>query len=889
MAKTVYLNNYAGLAFGYEVNTPVVSAGFLMSPGDPNAEPPIPPEIIGVKVYPASIANIEVNQLLNISGAGDITVSGVDSDAGGDFFTYSVILVPAPGASVRTPWNPSGALLVARDNNSVTLTYYLPAEHDLYFGTQKTADSGSISATLDGAPLGTFNLSNATTILASVLLQSNVEPGVHTVVIQALVATPAVFVYFHKFELLEHIPETGGEYIYLGPVGTVEDSLNNFVGDWSTTGTPFPPTGYAWTITQDASVFFYPQLGEGGQVKVRLQKTPDSGIVAVYANGQFRQNLDLYASPAQPLFEATLLDHGAGDAAGLYEMELRHTGTKNGSSSGFFFYFRSAVVVYARTDAQALALAANYLKQVAAIRGDGAFLDAWDSNIINFDSNALYGSMGLLATYEYGVQNPGSGLALPAYLDAVKNFLTWFAAMQVSDPGNSFNDGAWNIGYEINPAPPPTYRAALGPYAAQGISEIKWVDAVQCLPAFLLWWYWTLSNDTATKNALLPKVQKAMEGFLDNNYDPETGFYFSSWQNKTGPTIFLYHDAIRRYAAGGGLLELHNDAEEGFFTYSGAWSSYAPQGAIHSDEHFTLASQSYVQFSLALASGDQVKWVTQTAWDVGIAEILVSTDGNNFSAAGTVDGYSQALVLQQEFPIYTAPAGGTYWFRIRHSGTINAAGNIAPGWQRLESRFTAGQTDVAMGLTALWLLTREARYATLAARLIRRFPGQFWGTADGRWLISRDGPAPGSGNNFWFPMNHGYAAFGQMQSRFFQPVSRFAQGLQALEPYQDAEGGFLPPGYVEPEHIFSAFYCLGENQLAAPTSAAQVALAKEFLKSGQYLLQLGGQQVGGIPFSKRYQYLYTNIAGFACLALAGTENPIVEQLRFSESRLVQPQ
>ena len=60
----------------------------------------------------------------------------------------------------------------------------------------------------------------------------------------------------------------------------------------------------------------------------------------------------------------------------------------------------------------------------------------------------------------YGVQNPGSGLALQAYLDAVKNFLTWFATMQVSDPGNSFNDGAWNIGYEVNPAPPPTYRPA---------------------------------------------------------------------------------------------------------------------------------------------------------------------------------------------------------------------------------------------------------------------------------------------------------------------------------------------------------------------------------------------------------------------------------------------
>ena len=690
-------------------------------------------------------------------------------------------------------------------------------------------------------------------------------------VVQAAVGS-AVFVYFHKFELLEHAAETGGEYLYLGPVGTIEDSLNNFVGDWSTAA------GFAWTTEAGASVFFYPQLSAGGQVKARFQKTPDSGIVDVYVNGQFRQTLDLYQDPGEPSFEVTLLDNTGSDPAGLYEVELRHTGAKNAASSGFFFYFRSAVVVVSRTDAEALALAAEYLQQVAAIRGDGAFVDAWDSQVINFDSNALYASMGLLAAYE--------ALGDPAYLAAVRDFLTWLAGMQTSDPGNSFNDGAWNIGYEVNPAPPPVYRPALGPYAALGVSEIKWVDAVQCLPAFVLWWYWKLSQDDATKNALLPKCKKAVDGFLVNNYDPESGFYFSSWQNKTGPTIFLYHDAVRRVSAGGALLELHNDGEESFFTYSGAWSSYAPQGAVHNDEHFTLASQSYVEFSLALAAGDQVKWVTQTAWDVGLAEILVSTNGTDFDPDGTVDCYSQALLLQQEFPIYTAPAPGTYWFRIRHSGAINAAGNFAPGWQRLASRFTAGQTDVALGLTALWLLTREARYATLAARLIRRFPAAFWADAGGRWLISRDGPAPGSENDFWYPMTHGYTVFGQKQSRFFQPVSRFATALAALEPYQDAEGGFQPPGYIEPEYIFSAFYCLGENQLAAPTSPAQYGLAKEFLKSGQYLLQLGGQQTGGIPFSKRYQYLYTNISGFACLALAGVANPITEQLRFSASRLV---
>ena len=102
--------------------------------------------------------------------------------------------------------------MVARDDNSVALTYYMPVEHDLYFGTQKTANSGSISATLDGLPLGSFDLSNPTTILASVLLQPKVAPGTHTVALQAVIGA-AVFVYFHKIEMLEHVVETGGEYL----------------------------------------------------------------------------------------------------------------------------------------------------------------------------------------------------------------------------------------------------------------------------------------------------------------------------------------------------------------------------------------------------------------------------------------------------------------------------------------------------------------------------------------------------------------------------------------------------------------------------------------------------------------------------------------------------
>ena len=882
MARTVYLDNNVDLVVGYGVDTTVLSAGHI--DGGTYYDSEVPPVLqhyppIGVWVIPASMVGIAFGAILDVAGIGRITVTGLGPGGGGipaGSFTYGSDSEPLPGAgaSARTPWIASGPLLYTKADNSVTLSYYSPVTHDLYYRTQKTVDSGAISGTLDGTPFGPFSLYNATTILTDVLLAANVPSGNHTVTITADVAG-ATFVYFNGFAILEHDPETGGEYLYTGPTGTLDDSSNNFAGDWSTVA------GFAFTPTMDSSVFFYPQLDTGGKVAIRVQKTPDSCIIGVGVNGTYPvRYVDLYADPGVALIEITLLDTATGDTPGEYAIELRNTGTKNSSSSDIKFYFHSAVVYFSRTDMQALTLAANYLRQVAAIRGDGAFLDAWDSTRINFDANALYACMGLLAAYEV--------LSDAGYLTTVKNFLTWFASMQQSAPGDTFTDGAWNIGYRVNPSGPPTYLPAIAPYDAQGISEIRWVDAVQCLGCFVLWWYWKLSGDTATRNALLPTFQKGIDGFIRNNYDGETGFFFSSWQNKTSPTMFLYNDAIRRCSPGGALLAQYNDADS-FFVYTGAWRSYAPQGAVNSDEHFTLDAGDYFQFSLVLAAGDQVRWVTQTAFDTGIAAILISTDGVTFTALTSVDCYSADIEFQREFVLYTAGSSGTRWVRIQHSGTINPAGAAAPGWQRLLSRFSAGQSDVALGLMGLWLMTRSKKYSALAARIIRRFPGKFWSASDGRWFVSVDGASPGAGNNFWYPFTHGYTAFVQKQSRFFQPGSLCASGLAALEPYQDGEGGLLPPGYLEPEYIFSAFYVLGENQLAARTNPSAFDLAKNYVKSGQYFVMIGGVQVGGVVFSKRYQYLYTNISGFACMALAGVANPITEQLKLSISRMIMTQ
>ncbi|MBI2815449.1 MAG: hypothetical protein HYX72_00770 [Acidobacteria bacterium] len=728
MPKTIYPDNHPSLVLGYGVNTTVIFATTIFDGGDPNANPPIPPQPIGTKVYPEAIGGIQFSTLLEIAGVGQVSVTAVGSDGSGDYFTYSELALPAVDASIRTPWLWSGLLLYTRaSGNSVTLTY-TAGQHDLYFRTQKTSDSGSIGATLDGEPLGSFSMHAVNAMLAEVLLKTDVAGGAHTLSITAAIGA-AVFVYFNGISVVEHAIETGGQYLYRGPAGTLEDSTNDFIGDWSST------EGYAFNSNGGGSVFIYPQLDSGGKISVRFQMRDDAAIIAVYVNGTYRRDIDLYASPGLNPIEVDILDTAFGDAPGQYAIELRNTGIRNANSSGLLFYFQSSVVYFSRTDKAALTLMADYLREVAAIRGDGAFVDAWDSNRINFDSNSLYACMGLLAAYE--------ALEDASYLAAVKDFLAWFASMQTSAPGDPFSDGAWNIGYQVNPSPPPTYIPAIAPYDLYGMDEIKWVDAIQCLPSFVLWWYWKLSGDDATKDALLPTFKKGIDGLLRNNYDGGSGFLYSSWQ------------------------------------------------------HF-----------------------------------------------------------------------------------------VGGGWQLLKSRFAADQSDDVLGLIALWLMTREPDYAAVAARIIRRFPSSFWSAANAHWYISIDGDPPGVPNATLYPQTTGYTVFAQRHSRFFQPASFLREGLTVIEAYANSEGGFTVPAYAEPERIFSAFYVLGQNQFTDPTNPGLYTLAKEFIKGGQYFLVLGGQQVGGVVFSKRYQYLYTNISGFACMALAGTKCPLIEQLQFSESKVV---
>ena len=50
--------------------------------------------------------------------------------------------------------------------------------------------------------------------------------------------------------------------------------------------------------------------------------------------------------------------------------------------------------------------------------------------------------------------------------------------------------------------------------------------------------------------------------------------------------------------------------------------------------------------------------------------------------------------------------------------------------------------------------------------------------------------------------------------------------LASLEAHVDEEGGIKPPGFLEAEHIFSAFYLLGRNALGSSQTEEAYQLAK---------------------------------------------------------------
>ncbi|MBI3934524.1 MAG: hypothetical protein HY316_07500 [Acidobacteria bacterium] len=861
MAKTIYLNNHLDIELGYEVETTVVSAQAISGPA--------------VKVFPAAIQTIAVNMLLNVAGVGDKTVASVGSDGGGDYFTYAGSTLPDSGAAVITPWFVQGGVVYARENNTITLTYFAPAEHDLYIGAGKDPDSGKITAVLDEVSLGEFDLYADPAVVgeANVLLKADVDAGTHTIVITCVVAAPALWVYFYDLQVLIHNPMTGGEYLAVPSLQPdysppPPNSAINPLGPWSTLG------DMVWMHGAGHSLFFYPQLTVNGSVKIRALAAPANGVIEpyIYVDGSWQQqpDIDTYADPSPGILEYTILENvdGVGDAPGDYKVELRTTTRRNPSSSDYFFYLQSVVVVRELSDQDAVTLLAEYIVQTA--QDDGGIPDSMGWSRYNFDGMAAYACMGLLTAYKL--------IPDARYLEVVKKFLEWLAARQAVAPGDPFLDGCWRIGYERDPDtleynPTPSY------YTAWGLDEFRWQDSVHGSASWLLYWYWKLSGDNATRDALLPAFGKAMLGYVKWNHDGPTGLYFSGWQHHFRPDIWMFHDGIRVRNAAGALMQERDDSDLAFFNYQvpALWSSDIFDMAMNQAEQDTVFSQAYVQFSLTLAQGDQVWWVTHKGPNVCIADILTSSNGVDFSLSSQVDNYQASPLFQREVLIYTAPSAGLKYFRIRHSGTGNPAINSEVGWQELKARYAAGQHEVFYGLCALWALTRKVKYGQMAARLARNASREYWFGAGQRWYKGIVNDAPDlEREETWYPWPISFWPWVFDFTRMFSTKAHLATALESMTAFQQPDGSFLFPAERDPMYLVSAVYLLGENFIPAHHDEAKFQLAKEYVKSGIWLKAVNDRfsddpeilaQVGGLMFSQRYPYLYVGYTGHTIQAL----------------------
>jgi len=706
------------------------------------------------------------------------------------------------------------------------------------------------------------------------------------------VESPALWVFFQRLLAVLHVPITGGEYKALkAPVPDHSPvpggSALDLIGNWATIGTnvyAHPGPG--------PTVVFFPQLSASqGRVFVRLSKNDSSAIVDLYINGEFDQSIDLYSATPEAA-EVDLISIADGDAAGDYRLELRHTGQKNPLSSDYFFYLFSVVVERVISQTEAVELIADFL--VAISLPDGGMPDGDGETRFNFDALGCYACLGLLAANE----------VVPKldYTLAVKQFLYWLQDRQQLDPNDPFLDGNWALGYIRVPQDPfpAIYVGTTSYYANWGIDEIRWTDSTQGLPAFLLWWYWKVTGDDATKQALLPMVEKAMDGYIRNNHDPQTGFFYSSWQHKTGNPIFIYHDGIRRYGSDDTLLEQHNDTDFDFFSYQlpAYWNGATPPDTMGQDIQYVLFNvtpdpPAYVEFSLALNEGDKLKWVTTMAPDSGIARIEMSLNGVDFSEIAQVDTYSASRDPQAELLLYEAPSSATRWFRIQHTGTINPAGNITPGWFQLQARYSPGQVEVAVGLIGLWLMTRKAKYAQLAIRMISRLSDAYWYEPDRRWVKGIDGPPPGEQDTiYWYFGPAGQFPWAFAFTHWFKHKERLAQGLETFDALQTPEGSFAPPQDREPINVHTGIYLMGENQLSPHTNEASYDLAIESLLNAIYLLEIDDAQVAAIPFSETYPYRYSGYQGYILMGLANSQIPFGEDLRLpanSVSRMMMPQ
>ncbi len=435
--------------------------------------------------------------------------------------------------------------------NSLTGVVVATTKSRLLLFHQITTDSAALAVTLNGVSLpgiaaGLTNTGWTYTDLGTV------AAGSHNVVIQTSDAGPK-FGYVDGFILLPVSSIAAG----LQQKGWFEQDHPHIykTGTWNLLARPgtFPFTVSTTTGTGaanatnagDASLIFV-ESAAPATLRIFSQLANNQGIMNVKINGVSQTQFDQYSATA---IYKSYRDYSL--IAGEHLVELSVSGAKNAASSGFAVYqdaieLRTTVL----TDEQrALAMVDSIVSNISST--DGASRVAYDSSLFNQDNDSGYSMMALaLAVARWNI---------PEHVVALKNNLQWFSNIMQSD-------GVWYWGYckEGEADCPRSYIEAPSGAVCKGgycpsvnsyyagltppITAIRSIDAPQSFPTVGLAIYASLfPGDTAFINSLKPGMLKSIDALIANNYDPSNGYFYSSYQYKTGLGWRLFE---AQYSAG---------------------------------------------------------------------------------------------------------------------------------------------------------------------------------------------------------------------------------------------------------------------------------------------------------------------------------------------------
>ena len=148
---------------------------------------------------------------------------------------------------------------------------------------------------------------------------------------------------------------------------------------------------------------------------------------------------------------------------------------------------------------------------------EGTIPDSPGSPIANEDSNMEYALIGLAAAY----WQTGDG----RYLQGLEKGIQWLAERQ--DMSQSFWRGSWYYTYQSFFPYAPVATSPGG-----GVNDVRGVDATSALFVYLLYLHKALSGRSDLVSQYADNAIAALTFLINNNGDPASPFYFSSWQQR---------------------------------------------------------------------------------------------------------------------------------------------------------------------------------------------------------------------------------------------------------------------------------------------------------------------------------------------------------------------